>query len=80
MPTNTDCLRTHGQAVFSFGKESRGMSKNTQKESSEKMTITVLGHEVTLYFAVEPNSQVALQVKQVLLGSYLPTKKQHVFR
>ncbi len=56
------------------------MSKNTQKESSEKMTITVLGHEVTLYFAVEPNSQVALQVKQVLLGSYLPTEKQHVFR
>ena len=56
------------------------MSKNTQKESSEKMTITVLGHEVTLHFAVEPNSQVALQVKQVLLGSYLPTEKQHVFR
>ena len=44
------------------------MSKNTQKESSEKMTITVPGHEVTLYFAAEPSSQVALQVKQVLLG------------
>ena len=56
------------------------MSKGTQKEDSEKMTITVQGHEVTLYFAAEPNSQVALQVKQVLLGSYLPTEKQRVFR
>ncbi len=51
------------------------MSKSPQKESSEKMTITVQGHEVTLYFAAEPNSQVALQVKQALLSSYLPTEK-----
>lgn len=56
------------------------MSKNTQKENSEKMTITVLGREVTLHFAAEPNSQVALQVKQALLSSYLPVEKQSVLR
>ena len=50
------------------------MSKGTQKEDSEKMTITVQGHEVTLYFAAEPNSQVALQVKQALLSA-LPVEK-----
>ena len=51
------------------------MSNSSHKESSEKMTITVQGHEVTLYFAAEPNSQVALQVKQALLSSYLPAEK-----
>ena len=35
------------------------------------MTITVQGHEVTLYFSSETNSQVVSQVKQALLGTYL---------
>ena len=35
------------------------------------MTITVQGHEVTLYFSDKPNEQVVFQVRQALLGTYL---------
>ena len=41
------------------------------KSGGAQMTITVQGHEVTLYFSSEPNSQVVSQVKQALLGTYL---------
>ena len=41
------------------------------KSGDAQMTITVQGHEVTLYFSSEPNSQVVSQVKQALLGTYL---------
>lgn len=51
------------------------MSKFPKKEDSTKMTVTIQGREITMYFAAEPNSQVALQVKQALLGAYLPAAK-----
>lgn len=41
------------------------------KSGDAQMTITVQGHEVTLYFSSKPNSQVVSQVKQALLGTYL---------
>ena len=44
----------------------------TAKKSNTQMTITVQGHEVTLYFSDEPNTQVAAQIRQALLGMYLP--------
>lgn len=47
------------------------MSKAVSKCGSGPMTITVQGHEVTLYFSDEPNTQVASQIRQALLGMYL---------
>ena len=45
--------------------------------SSEKnsMIISVEGHQVALHFAREPDVQVALKVKQALLGACLPAGK-----
>ena len=39
------------------------------------MMISVEGHQVTLHFAREPDVQVALKVKQALLGMYLTAGK-----
>lgn len=41
------------------------------KNNTDQMIITVQGHEVTLYFSDEPNTQVAAQIRQALLGLYL---------
>lgn len=38
---------------------------------SSKMETTIKGHKVTLHFADEPNPDVAVQVKQVLLSTCL---------
>ena len=38
---------------------------------SSKMETTIKGHKVTLHFADEPNLDVAVQVKQVLLSTCL---------
>ncbi len=46
---------------------------NGGKKSS--MTIIVEGHQVALYFSDEPNAQIALKVKQALLGTYLAAGK-----
>lgn len=43
----------------------------SSSNSSNQMTITVQGHEVTLHFSDEPNTQVVVQVRQALLGTYL---------
>lgn len=40
---------------------------------SSKMEVTIKGHRVTLHFADEPNPDVAVQVKQVLLSTCLLT-------
>lgn len=50
------------------------MSKKENQEQ-KRMTVTVRGREVVLRFAKEANPQVALQVKQALLGTYLMTAK-----
>ncbi len=51
------------------------MSKNEEKRECKKMTITIRGHEVILNFAEKANPQVATQVKQALLGTYLLTAR-----
>lgn len=51
------------------------MSKNEEKQECKNMTITIRGHEVILNFAEKANPQVATQVKQALLGTYLLTAK-----
>lgn len=52
------------------------MTKSKKANHDTKMTITVLGREVSMQFAEKPNPQVATQVKQALLGAYLPAQKQ----
>ena len=51
------------------------MPKNEEKQECKNMTITIRGHEVILHFAEKANPQVATQVKQALLGTYLLTAK-----
>ena len=46
--------------------------KNDEKTS---MTMIVDGHEVSLHFAEEPNVQIALKIKQALLGTLLTEKE-----
>lgn len=48
------------------------LMKNDGKTS---MTMIVDGHEVSLHFAEEPNIQIALKIKQVLLGTFLTSKE-----
>lgn len=47
------------------------MSKSERLSHDTRMIITVQGHEVTMQFTEKPNPQVALQVKQALMGNYL---------
>ena len=49
--------------------------KEAEQNAHNSMAITVEGHQVALHFANEPNPQVAVQVKQALLGSYFPEKR-----
>ncbi len=49
------------------------MNKTEEKKSGQRMEIIVKGHKVTLHFADEPNPDVAMQVKQVLLSTCLLT-------
>lgn len=51
------------------------MPKNEEKRECKNMTITIRGHEVILNFAEKANPQVATQVKQALLGTYLLTAR-----
>ena len=52
--------------------EYKGAAKNNAHNS---MAITVQGHKVALFFADQPNTQVALKIKQALLGTYLTAGK-----
>ena len=47
-------------------------TNNSEKNS---MMISIEGHKVTLHFAREPDVQIALKVKQALLGMYLTAGK-----
>ena len=54
--------------------------ENNYKRSEEEnahnsMSITVEGHRVALHFAREPDIQVAIKIKQALLGTYLTAGK-----
>ena len=49
-----------------------GAINNSEKNS---MMISVEGYQVALHFAQEPDAQVALKVKQALLGTYLAAGK-----
>lgn len=47
------------------------MIKSEKKDTANRMEMTVKGHKVTLHFMDEPNPDVAVQVKQLPLGSCL---------
>lgn len=47
------------------------MPKTERPNHDSRMTVTVLGREVAMQFTEKPNPQVALQVKQALIGNYL---------
>ena len=49
--------------------------KEIKENEHNSMAITVEGHQVALYFADEPNPQVAAQVRQALLGACFPAKQ-----
>ena len=51
------------------------MPKNEEKRECKNMTITIRGHEVIMKKKKKANPQVATQVKQALLGTYLLTAK-----
>ena len=50
-------------------------NRTVKKDAHQSMAITVQGHEVTLLFADEPNTQIALKIKKALLGTYLAAEK-----
>ncbi len=52
------------------------MSKSERHIHDTKMIITVQGREVAMQFTEKPNPQVALQVKQTLMGNYLATSNK----
>ena len=49
--------------------------KEAKANEYNSMAITVEGHQVALYFADEPNPQVAAQVRQALLNCCFPAKQ-----
>ncbi len=51
------------------------MEKAVSGNKKSSMTTIVEGHQVALYFSDEPNAQIALKVKQALLGTYLAAGK-----
>lgn len=51
------------------------MSKAENGSNKPNMTMIVEGHEVALFFSDQPNTQVALKIKQALLGTYLTAGK-----
>ena len=52
------------------------MSKSERHIHDTKMIITVQGRDVAMQFTEKPNPQVALQVKQTLMGNYLATSNK----
>lgn len=51
------------------------MAEKASKGGKPSIMVTIQGHEVALYFSDEPNTQLALKVKQALLGTYLTAKE-----
>ena len=51
------------------------MTKSENKRTKHEMTITIPGHEVMLQFAEKADPEIALRVKQALLGTYPATNK-----
>lgn len=51
------------------------MTKSMKLNEKTSMTMIVDGHEVSLHFAEEPNVQLALKIKQALLGTFLAAKE-----
>ena len=49
--------------------------RSVEENAHSSMAITVEGHQVALYFADEPNPQVAAQVRQALLSCCFPAKQ-----
>ena len=49
--------------------------RNAELNTHDSIAITVEGHQVALYFANEPNPQVAVQVRQALLSCCFPAKQ-----
>ena len=49
--------------------------KSSEENTHNSMAITVEGHKVALYFAQEPDIQIAIKIKQALLGTYLTAGK-----
>jgi hypothetical protein len=43
----------------------------TIQAHNQKLTTTIQGHKVTMYFASEPNLELAALIKQTLLETYL---------
>ena len=51
------------------------MTGTISSNEKNSMMISVEGHQVTLHFAREPDVEIALKVKQALLGMYLTAGK-----
>ena len=51
------------------------MEKAVSGNKKSSMTTIVEGHQVALYFSDETNAQIALKVKEALLGTYLAARK-----
>lgn len=49
--------------------------RSAEFSAHNSMAITVEGRQVALYFADEPNPQVAAQVRQALLSCCFPVKQ-----
>ena len=56
------------------------MSKSESPNHDTRMTVTVQGREVAMQFTEKPNPQVALQVKQALMGNYLAVSSKKTYR
>ena len=62
---------TRWPAIILQREEDTDMFKSERPKQDARMIITVQGREVAMQFAEKPNPQVALQVKQALMGNYL---------
>ena len=54
------------------------MSKPEKNQRDTQMTTVIQGHEVILLFTEVPNPQIAVQVKQALLGTYIAVERQPI--
>ena len=67
---------TRWPAIILQREEDTDMFKSERPKQDARMIITVQGREVAMQFAEKPNPQVALQVKQALMGNYLATNSK----
>lgn len=50
-------------------------AEKNQAADRQKMNITVQGRRIILLFAEKPNPEIAVHVKQALMGTYMLTAK-----